>query len=93
MVSVDPLPEFDYDYINYRLKQETDTTIYAYIDVRDMKWLSNYARYWTEITDPDILNGDKEATITINFPDIVESDNNGTSYFVVGGRAYFEGNT
>ena len=58
------------------------------IDVRDMKWLSKYARFSTNVSDL-YPNG----TISINFPDIVQSDSNGSSNYVVGGRAYFEANS
>mmetsp|Transcript_6974 Transcript_6974/g.6128 ORF Transcript_6974/g.6128 Transcript_6974/m.6128 type:complete len:159 (+) Transcript_6974:843-1319(+) len=93
VITVDPMPEFDYNYINYQLKQETGESLYVLIDIRDMKWLSHYARYWIEVTDPDVLNGDSEGNLTIDFPDVMAADVNGSSYYVVGGRTYFEGNT
>ena len=58
------------------------------IDVRDMKWLSKKATFSTNVTDLE-PNG----IITIDFPSLLSSDQKGDSYYVVGGRAYFEANT
>lgn len=66
--------------------------ITATIDFRDWKWLSNYQRFQTLIKDPQVLVGNAEATITVDFSKLESSDGSGDSYFVVGGRAYFEAN-
>ena len=65
----------------------------AAIDIRDMKWLSNYMRFSTNVSDPLILSGSMPGSISVNFSSLLESDSKGDSYFVVGGRAYFEANT
>eukprot|EP00349_Pseudokeronopsis_sp_Brazil_P002766 CAMPEP_0202963782 /NCGR_PEP_ID=MMETSP1396-20130829/7791_1 /ASSEMBLY_ACC=CAM_ASM_000872 /TAXON_ID= /ORGANISM="Pseudokeronopsis sp., Strain Brazil" /LENGTH=206 /DNA_ID=CAMNT_0049685285 /DNA_START=816 /DNA_END=1436 /DNA_ORIENTATION=+ len=93
VVEREAMPAFDLDYINYQLKQDVGESMYVYVDVRDMKWLSHYARYWVEVTDPEVLNGDSEGTLAINFAEIMEADRNGSAYYVVGGRTYFEANT
>lgn len=43
-----------------------------------------------EINDPLLLTGQKEGNITIDFKKLEDSDGRGDSYYVVGGRAYFE---
>jgi hypothetical protein len=43
-----------------------------------------------EINDPMVLTGQTEAKITIDFSKLEDSDARGDSYYVVGGRAYFE---
>lgn len=60
------------------------------IDIRDMKWLSNYQRYMVNTTDPDIIVGNTEGSIDIDFSLIQTTDLAGDSMFEVGGRAYFE---
>jgi hypothetical protein len=37
------------------------------IDFRDMKWLSDYIRFESNITDPEVLVGNSEGTITVDF--------------------------
>ena len=56
----------------------------------DWKWLSNYKYFTIIITDPEELVGNKEVSIPIDFPALETSDKKGDSYYVVGGRAYFE---
>ena len=41
----------------------------------------------------EVLNGSAPGYITVNFPDVMASDLNQSSYYVVGGRTYFEANT
>ncbi len=69
MVSTDPLPTINYKYVNeannFRLSA-TDEMMVT-IDIRDMKWLSSYARFSTNITDPLVLIGEKEGVINVNF--------------------------
>lgn len=43
-----------------------------------------------EVNDPKLLTGQTEGSITVNFKALEDSDKTGDSFFVVGGRAYFE---
>lgn len=59
VIKTDPFPTINYQYVNeangYKLNQ-TDTLMVT-IDIRDMKWLSHYTRFSTNITDPLVLIG------------------------------------
>ena len=44
------------------------------LEFRDWKWLSNFKRFTSEVTDSDVLNGNKEGQITIDFNQMTESD-------------------
>jgi hypothetical protein len=59
-------------------------------DVRDMKYLShsNHTEFVT--SDPDVMNGLKPLPISLNFASLLEQDQTGETYYVVGGRAYYE---
>ena len=37
------------------------------IDFRDWKWISNFHRFQTEITDQSILNGSEDGSIEVDF--------------------------
>lgn len=44
------------------------------------------------MNDPQELVGNQDATITLHFSKLKDSDDLGDSNFLVGGRAYFEAN-
>ena len=52
--------------------------------------MSNQISFHTEIEDPMVLAGIKEANITIDLSKLEKSDKLNDTKFVVGGRAYFE---
>ena len=56
----------------------------------DMKWLSKFKVFSSEIDDPYILAGLKDGNIIVDFRELEESDRKGESHYVVGGRAFFE---
>lgn len=57
---------------------------------QDWKWLSQTTKFGDEVNDPLMLTGQSEGSLMINFTKLEESDSTGDSYYVVGGRAYFE---
>lgn len=65
-------------------------TMKVQFSFQDWKWLSQQTNFVQEINDPLLLTGQKEGNITIDFKKLEESDQRGDSYYVVGGRAYFE---
>ena len=60
------------------------------IDFRDWKWLTQFKRFTSEVTDPHVLLGEKEGTIEIDFNQMTESDAAGHSTYLVAGRMFFE---
>lgn len=58
--------------------------------IRDFRYLSHANVTNTTVTDADQMNGDKPITFPINFQTIMDDDASGETYYVVGGRAYFE---
>lgn len=59
-------------------------------NIRDMKYLSNANSTVITTTDPAVMYGTANLTFPINFQTILDQDASGATYFVVGGRAYFE---
>ena len=51
------------------------------VDLRDMKWLSHSLRFKVNTSDPDVIVGNKEGTIDIDFSKAQESDQNGSSKY------------
>jgi predicted methyltransferase len=72
--------------------QNGDSTNLVF-DFRDWKWLSQKQRFNVIVTDPDVLVGNNEGFITIDFSQLEESDKRGDSFYLAGGRAYFEATT
>lgn len=58
--------------------------------IQDWKWLSQQMTFDQEVNDPQLLTGQTEGSITIDFKSLEDSDKLGDSFYVVGGRAYFE---
>lgn len=55
-----------------------------------MKYLSNANSSKFTTTDADVMSGKKPMEITLNFNDLLTQDASGETYFVVGGRTYYE---
>ena len=70
---------------------QTDDYIVQF-EFRDFKYLSHVKKTIVKITDPQVVVGAKPATIELDFSALLESDNDGLSNYIVGGRAYFEAN-
>ena len=60
------------------------------VEVRDMKYLSHANRSEWTTTDADVMNGLKPMSMTLNFADIMATDQAGETKFVNGGRAFYE---
>ena len=73
---------------SFSLDDDSDWKVY--LDLRDFKYLSHYTRFETTITDQDVKDNKKPATIEVDFTKVEDSDEKGDSYYVVGGRTYFE---
>ena len=61
-------------------------------EFKDFKYLSHVKKTSVKITDPQVMVGVKPATIELDFSALLESDEQGLSKYIVGGRAYFEAN-
>ena len=59
-------------------------------DFQDWKWLSKPMRFVQKISDPDIIFGQKEGEIEVDFNKIRESDLTGNTRFEVAGRVFYE---
>ena len=55
-----------------------------------MKYLSQTIIFKDTITDPEIMAGNKNATIDIDFGQLTKSDSEKGTKYVVGGRTYWE---
>lgn len=62
----------------------------VYFNVRDMKYLSNSNQSVVTTTDADVMAGKKTMSVELNFNDLLTQDASGKTYFVVGGRTYYE---
>lgn len=58
--------------------------------LRDMKYLSNANNSFITTTDVDVMSGTKPISMELNFNDLLEQDASGETYFIVGGRVYYE---
>lgn len=61
-----------------------------HIDFRDWKYLSDLTRFRQVIDDSEVIAGNKEGNITIDFSKMQKLDQETDSKYVVGGRMYFE---
>lgn len=52
--------------------------------------MTNQIQFSTEIDDPQVFAGLKEANITVDLSKLEKSDRNNDTNYVNGGRAYFE---
>ena len=59
-------------------------------DFRDWKFLSNTQRFQATVTDPEIITGQKEGEIIIDFSLMSKSDETKKSMFEVAGRVFYE---
>lgn len=59
-------------------------------DFRDWLYLSNYKRFSDTITDPQIISGEKEGELEIDFAEVRMNDTRGTTRFEVAGRLFWE---
>lgn len=58
-------------------------------DFRDWKYLSKLIRFTGNYTDPEIVAGNKEGTLELDLPKVIDQDKNGSRY-EVGGRIFYE---
>ena len=60
-MSVEPVGKFNAtDVISFAKK------VWVMIDFHDWKWISNFKRFSSEVTDIEVLNGLKEGEIEVN---------------------------
>lgn len=60
------------------------------MDIRDMKWLTNVNQTTYTFQNNGYIGDEPTGYFDMNFADLEASDASGASYFVVGGRTYFE---
>jgi hypothetical protein len=76
--SIKPTKPFNYGAINkitnYKVAQ--NETMSLAFDFRDWKYLSNQVRFPINIKDGDIIAGNKEGSIEVDFSKLVDSDKN-----------------
>lgn len=86
------MPDFNYVATNPETKFsiQDPETLKIQFAFSDWKWLSQTTKFEQEVNDPMLVTGQKEGKITIDFTKLEESDARGDSYYVVGGRTYFE---
>jgi hypothetical protein len=82
---ISPIPKLETDSPQIAHKHLTLT-----IDFRDWKFLSNTQRFQATITDPEIINGEKDGEIEIDFSKMQTCDAAGASMFEVAGRVFYE---
>lgn len=75
---------------NFTLLGSYAPELTVHFDVRDMKYLSNSNHSEWPTTDADVMVGNKAMKISLNFQDLMTQDATGETYFVVGGRTYYE---
>lgn len=95
-VLVEPKPYSSFNYV--AANPETQFSIMhsdhliVRFDFRDFKYLSNIMKTQIVIDDPEVMVGLKDASIELDFAALLESDLQGKSRFINGGRVYFEAN-
>jgi hypothetical protein len=72
------------------LKVSADTELTFTFDFRDWKYLSQIERFAVDITDPEVIAGNKEGEFQVDFNKMKERDANNGTKFEVGGRMFFE---
>lgn len=60
------------------------------IDFRDWKYMSNVISFKKKITDVEIILGNREGSLDIDFSKIVQKDKTMGSKFEIGGRVFWE---
>lgn len=58
--------------------------------MRDMKYLSNSNQTTWTTTDSAVMAGTQPMSVELNFNDLLSQDASGETYYVVGGRVYYE---
>lgn len=73
-----------------KLRLLDDTNMTVTFDFRDFKYLSQIERFEQIVNDTDIVVGNKDGELDIDFNKMTLRDQNNGSQFEVGGRMYFE---
>ena len=84
--------DFNYAAVNNKtnLKVMADTYTVVAWDFRDWKYLSKLIRFVGNYSDPEIIAGNKNASLELDLPKVVASDKNTGSRYEVGGRIFYE---
>lgn len=67
-----------------------DSEMSITFDFRDWKYMSHFIRFAKTFSDPEIVAGLKEGSITVDFKNMTESDATKGSKYEVGGRVFYE---
>jgi hypothetical protein len=87
---ITPIPTFETLPLGTKARGISNKKITLTFDFRDWKFLSNTQRYQATVTDPEIITGQKEGEIVIDFSLMRQSDSAKKSMFEVAGRVYYE---
>lgn len=77
-------------YSDTKIKVLQESKLQVSIDFRDWKWLSQHTRFKHETNDTQIINGEKEGSIMVDFSKMSQSDSRNESKYEVAGRMYYE---
>lgn len=72
------------------MKVGKDDSVMFSFDFRDWKYLTNLKKFQLNVTDAGVIAGLKEGTVTVDFKELVDSDEKSGSKFEVAGRVYWE---
>lgn len=82
---------FDFDTNEaVKMRVKNSTRILVAIDFYNWKWISKFKRFQTHVDDKEVLLGNKEGRIWVDFSQMEESDKQKKSRFEVAGRMYYE---
>ena len=83
---------FSYAAVNDKtgVKVSPGTDAVVSFDFRDFKYISNVEKFQTVISNPRVIAGLEEDSVTIDFTKMTTSDKAKRSLFEVAGRMYFE---
>ena len=82
---------FDFDMSEaVKMRVKDSTKVLVAIDFYNWKWISKFKRFQTHVDDVEILLGQKEGYIWVDFSEMEESDKAKKSRFEVAGRMYYE---
>lgn len=88
----EPTEKFTYAAVNPETKMKVnkeDSVLFSF-DFRDWKYLTNIKKFQLNVTEPEVIAGLKEGSVTVDFKELVDSDEKSGSKFEVAGRVYWE---
>lgn len=90
---VSPQARFNYTAVNNQTKMAVigDMAVSVVFDFRDWHYMTNVIRFDKVVTDPDVIAGLREDTLTVDLGQVTRADKVGNkTKFEVAGRLYWE---